>query len=186
MSKARCFSELWLIKAEAVYCLFVLNPQDTLLLSVWLLHRHSLSRSPCSAVTGKSYKNSSCGCTRSTANRSWSGKRTQLYQERNPAGLHAVNFCSPRCCQDLFHCACRKARISIFLAPIWQHYASLGFPASLFGRGMSLTGLTLPGKFHPAQKVQGATLTPPSSTLPLPLTCHNIPPGPPQSAAAKR
>lgn len=145
-----------------------------------------MSRSPCSAVTGKSYKNSSCGCTRSTANRSWSGKRTQLYQERNPAGLHAVNFCSPRCCQDLFHCACRKARISIFLAPIWQHYPSLGFPASLFGRGMSLTGLTLPGKFHPAQKVQGATLTPPSSTLPLPLACHNIPPGPPQSAAAKR
>lgn len=41
---------------------------------------------------------------------------------------------------------------------------------------MSLMGLTLPGKFHHAEKVQGAALALLSSTLPLPLTCHNIPP----------
>lgn len=101
------------------------------------------------------------------------GKQNLTLAERKlhwvvPAGLSLSH-----CCTALFH---HSYLISVFSRPFFGSVTPAWdfLPAPLTGE-CPQPGLTPPGKFHCAEKVQGATLMPLSSSTLLPLTCHNIP-----------
>lgn len=110
-----------------------------------------LSSLPCNAKTKKrdtEMQLNACGYTASTAGGQGEPdpgrKETPLYLQ---VSLHLIVAQHFFIILILYQC---------FLNPFWQHYASLGFPDSLFDRGMSSTRVYPTWEIPPCRKSPGS------------------------------